>query len=109
MTAPSSRAAPTGALLPRTKPATAGRTPEVIGDALAPSIDDTHHDAIRGRASPENVPWLLKPEEAARLLSLSRSRLYELIGCGEIPSITIGASRRIRRDQLWRWIEGQSQ
>lgn len=39
-------------------------------------------------------------EEAAKLLSMSRSRLYELIYAGEIQSVKIGRSRRITIEQL---------
>ncbi|MGI8643270.1 MAG: helix-turn-helix domain-containing protein [Thermomicrobiales bacterium] len=49
-------------------------------------------------------PLLIRPETAARLLSISRSRLYELLASGEIPSLTIGHSRRIPRDALLTWI-----
>jgi excisionase family DNA binding protein len=38
---------------------------------------------------------LLTPEEAAEALSISRSKLYELLAEGQIESIRIGSSRRI--------------
>ena len=37
---------------------------------------------------------LLRPREAAALLGLGRSTVYELIASGAIPSLTIGRSRR---------------
>lgn len=43
---------------------------------------------------------LLKPEEAAELLSIGRSKVYELIGTGELASVRIGTSRRIPADAL---------
>lgn len=43
---------------------------------------------------------LLKPEEAAEVLSIGRSKVYELIGTGELASVRIGASRRIPADAL---------
>jgi excisionase family DNA binding protein len=43
---------------------------------------------------------LLKPEEAAEALSIGRSKIYELIGTGELASVRIGASRRIPADAL---------
>jgi len=43
---------------------------------------------------------LLKPEEAAELLSIGRSKIYELIGTGELASVRIGTSRRIPADAL---------
>lgn len=38
---------------------------------------------------------LLKPEEAAEMLSIGRSKVYELIGTGELASVRIGSSRRV--------------
>ncbi len=52
-----------------------------------------------------NQPLLLKPDEAARRLSLARSTLYELVLTGEIASIKIGRSRRIPLGALTDYIE----
>ena len=48
---------------------------------------------------------LLRVEEVARALSLGRSKVYELIASGELPSITIGAARRVPAEALRRWID----
>jgi excisionase family DNA binding protein len=40
-------------------------------------------------------PILTRPEQAAHLLAISRSRVYELLASGELQSIQIGSSRRI--------------
>ena len=50
-------------------------------------------------------PLLLTPAEAARRLSLGRSKLYDLLLRGEIVSITIGRSRRIPIDALADFID----
>ena len=50
---------------------------------------------------------LVRVEEAARLCSISRSRMYELVAAGEVPSLCIGRSRRIPLDGLQAWIETQ--
>lgn len=42
--------------------------------------------------------------EAATLLSISRSRLYELIHSGMIQSVKFGRSRRITEEQLHRFL-----
>ena len=51
------------------------------------------------------APLLLPPAEAARLLSVGRSTLYELMESGAIPFVKIGRSRRIRREALEAYIE----
>ena len=43
---------------------------------------------------------LLKPEEAADVLSIGRSKVYELIGTGELASVRIGACRRVPTEAL---------
>ena len=48
---------------------------------------------------------LLTVEEAATMLSLGRSKVYDLIAKGEIPSIKIHGSRRVPMDSLSQWIE----
>ncbi len=42
----------------------------------------------------------VSPPEAAALLGISRAMLYRLLSRGEITSVKIGASRRIRVDAL---------
>lgn len=50
--------------------------------------------------------WLKVPE-VAEVLRIARSRAYELVGSGEIPSIRIGRSVRVSRKELDRWLEEQ--
>lgn len=40
-------------------------------------------------------PLLLRPEDAARLLTISRAKVYTLLRLGELRSVKVGASRRI--------------
>lgn len=57
-----------------------------------------------GRGGGTGESWLLRPEEAAMLLGISRSKLYKLMG-SEIESVAIGRSRRIPRASLARWLD----
>jgi excisionase family DNA binding protein len=50
-------------------------------------------------------PLLLRPTAAARLLDISRSKLYELINAGQINSVTVGSSRRIVYDDLLSYVQ----
>ena len=54
-----------------------------------------------------NNDSLLTPEECARVLNISRAHLYPRLLSGQIPSITIGRSRRIPRQALEAWINQQ--
>jgi excisionase family DNA binding protein len=37
-------------------------------------------------------PILLRPTEAAKLLSISRSRVYELLNLGALPAVKLGGT-----------------
>jgi excisionase family DNA binding protein len=52
---------------------------------------------------------LLRIEIVSELLGLSRSRIYELIAVGDLPSITIGRSRRVAARQLREWLDRRCQ
>jgi excisionase family DNA binding protein len=54
----------------------------------------------KDRATTSITKLLLRPEEEADLLSIGRSKIYELIGTGELASVRIGASRRIPAEAL---------
>ena len=43
---------------------------------------------------------LLTPTEAARCLSVGRSKVYELMRTGELRSVKLGGSRRVPRAAL---------
>ena len=47
---------------------------------------------------------LLSVEEAANALGLGRSKVYDLISKGDLPSIKIHGSRRVPVDHLKMWI-----
>ncbi len=51
---------------------------------------------------------LLRPMEAAEIMSVCRSRMYQLLATGALPSIRIGRSVRIPVAALNRWIEEQN-
>jgi len=62
----------------------------------------------RDSADGSREPWLLRVEEAAELVGVSRSFLYNLISSGQLPSVRIGGCRRIWADQLREWLAQQS-
>ena len=56
--------------------------------------------------SPEVL--LVSPQDAARLVSLSRSNVYKLIKAGELPSVKIGGLVRVSVPALRAWIARQT-
>ncbi len=50
----------------------------------------------------------IKPKEAAEVLCLGRSKIYELIADGTIPSVRIGKSIRVPVKELLEWVKRQS-
>jgi len=47
---------------------------------------------------------LLRPAEAAEAIGVSRSRMYELLASGELPSIHVGRTVRVPVAALQAWI-----
>lgn len=48
---------------------------------------------------------LYKVADVAQVLSLSRTKVYELVRSGELPSVRIGGSRRVRGEDLTEYVE----
>jgi excisionase family DNA binding protein len=55
----------------------------------------------------QEQPVLLTVEQVCRIINLGRSKTYELIASNLIPSICIGRSRRVLREDLMAWIDKQ--
>jgi excisionase family DNA binding protein len=47
---------------------------------------------------------LLRPAEVSVLLGLSRSKVYRMIECGELPSLRIGRAVRVPRRAFEDWL-----
>lgn len=47
---------------------------------------------------------LLRVSEVGQIIGLGKSKTYELIASGEIPSVRLGKSLRVPSDALKRWI-----
>ena len=50
--------------------------------------------------SPANAPLAVSPAQAAQMLSLGRTRLYELISAGELRPLKLGRRTLIPVQQL---------
>lgn len=51
------------------------------------------------------APLAVSPAQAARLAGIGRTRLYEAIRSGELPSLKLGARRLIRIVDLEAWLD----
>ena len=49
--------------------------------------------------------FLYTVHEAAETLKMSRSKVYGLIKEGELPSVKIGGSRRLRKQDIAQFVE----
>ena len=52
-----------------------------------------------------DLPPVLRIEEAAQLLKIGRSAVYDLIRTGRLRSFKVGRSRRIPRDAIAKTID----
>ena len=59
-----------------------------------------------GRRIPYSYDLLLTPEDVASVLSIGRTRVYQLMNSESLRSVKIGTSRRVRRTDLDEYIVG---
>ena len=52
---------------------------------------------------------LLRIPEAAETLGIGRTKIYELIATGELPTIRLGRAVRISVSALQKWVEAREQ
>jgi len=61
-------------------------------------------------AEPNNVPGDHKltytVTEAARAISIGRSKFYDLLAAGDVESVRIGSRRVVRREALVKFLDG---
>jgi excisionase family DNA binding protein len=71
-----------------------GPTPSCEEDKVEQTkLSATDFDSVELR--PHRQVWLVTLPAAAHLLGVSRSKLYELVAAGELPTVRIGRSRRV--------------
>ena len=54
----------------------------------------------------DQEPLLLRIDDAAQRLSISRATMYRLIQRGEVPVVRIGSAVRVRAFELDLWVAG---
>jgi excisionase family DNA binding protein len=58
-----------------------------------------------GKSANATEPLLVTAEQAARSLSICRTKVYELLRNGELESVRIGTSRRIPASALDEYVD----
>ena len=53
----------------------------------------------------ERTAYLMSPGDVAKFLGLGRTRTYELLSAGIIPSVRIGRLRKVRRTDVDKFIQ----
>lgn len=61
---------------------------------------------IRKYCSFDDLPLSLTVAEAGEVLRIGRSKIYQLVRCGEIRSIRIGRAIRVPRDAVAEYLRG---
>jgi excisionase family DNA binding protein len=61
-----------------------------------------------GRQGAVIEPLLLRANEAAIVLGIGRTKVFEMLASGELPAIRIGRCVRVPKDRLERWIDEQA-
>jgi excisionase family DNA binding protein len=61
-----------------------------------------------GRQGALVEPLLLRADEAAIVLGIGRTKVFEMLASGDLPAIRIGRCVRVPKDRLERWIDEQA-
>lgn len=51
---------------------------------------------------------LYRAAEAGEMLALGKSKVYELMNAGVLPSVRIGSAKRIPAEALRKWVETET-
>jgi excisionase family DNA binding protein len=51
---------------------------------------------------------LLRPAEVADLIGIGRSKVYEMLASGELPSVRVGGGLRVPRTGLEEWVDAKT-
>jgi excisionase family DNA binding protein len=71
---------------------------------MAPTTDFSINSPT---GQPDQIPQLLKIEQVATILQISRTSAYRLAQTGELPAVRFGGGTvRVRLDDLTAFIEG---
>jgi excisionase family DNA binding protein len=90
-----------------TSPGLPLKTPAESSGRRGGGAGGTRGARVPPRDTLADLPVLLRPCQVAGQLGISRSKVFQLVASRELPSIHIGRSTRIPREQLDEWIAAQ--
>ena len=73
--------------------------------ATGEAVIDGEEGSGAAPALPANHRLLLRPEEAAEVLAIGRTKLFELLATGQLESVLIGTARRVPREAAERFVQ----
>jgi excisionase family DNA binding protein len=77
----------------------------IATDDLLAAIREIVHSEVQAIPKPEKIKPFLSLTEAAELVGLSKSSLYQLTSKKQIPHLKRGGKLLFNRDQLIAWIQ----
>jgi excisionase family DNA binding protein len=89
----------------RVGPWSEGKPPEAVRQASVPLSSTASVDLDDESRNLALSPLLLTPEQTASVLSICRTKVYELLRSGQLESVQIGSSRRIPVAALDEYVE----
>jgi excisionase family DNA binding protein len=78
------------------------RNPCIADTSPDTSPDGSESDVLEGSVQ---RPLLLTVRQAADLVGVGRTTMYKLMEAGELPSVHVGASRRIPLSAVYNYVE----
>jgi len=90
--------------LPRNAPASPGRRGGARGTGAASGSPPAQETETASLVAVGAGPWLLDTRDVARLLGIGRTKTFQLIASGELPSIRLGRCVRVPAAALHSWI-----
>jgi excisionase family DNA binding protein len=80
------------------------------GASGSPDVGKLNKEELmsEGRQGATVEVLLLRADEAAIVLGIGRTKVFEMLASGELPAIRIGRCVRVPKDRLEKWIDDQA-
>lgn len=95
------------ALMPQIAAATPAECPAIMGFLEQLKAQLWAQLCVPQPAAKDGDDELLDMKQAAKILNIPTSRVYELARQGQLPTVKLGKYVRMRRGDLNKWVRGQ--